>query len=131
MIKENDYICIQDESIEEWKSSKKAGWGTRIQHSILGGIIARLSQQRTTLKVNKWIKTTKECLNCGNEKEMPLSERMYECIKCGLKMERDLHSAFRIRQEGLKLLNIPMDCREFTLVESAMKCSLKQENAIF
>ena len=81
------------------------------------------------LIIDKWVKTTKVCLNCGAEKEMPLEERRYKCPICGLNMDRDIHSAKRVLQEGLKL--VPMDYRDFKLVEMTplVESSVKQEDA--
>jgi putative transposase len=40
--------------------------------------------------------TSKTCNNCGNIKDMPLSERTYNCIRCGLHMDRDVNAAINI-----------------------------------
>ncbi|WP_155237018.1 zinc ribbon domain-containing protein, partial [Heyndrickxia coagulans] len=45
----------------------------------------------------------KKCSCCGKEKEMPLSERVYEC-SCGFVLDRDHNSAINIKNEGLRLL---------------------------
>lgn len=129
LVKDNDFVFIQDENIAAWKNSGNRGWGKRIQHSIAGGIISCLKEKQETLVVDKWKKTTKICVNCGNEKEMKLEEREYICPKCGLSMDRDIHSANRILQEGLKLSSVPTDYRELKLVELATKLTMKQENA--
>ena len=129
LLSNNDIVCVQDESIKEWKDSGKSCFGERIHHSILGGIISGLKEKPETLIIDKWVKTTKVCLNCGAEKEMPLEERRYKCPICGLNMDRDIHSAKRVLQEGLKL--VPMDYRDFKLVEMTplVESSVKQEDA--
>ena len=52
-----------------------------------------------------------------------------KCPICGLNMDRDIHSAKRVLQEGLKL--VPMDYRDFKLVEMTplVESSVKQEDA--
>ncbi len=40
--------------------------------------------------------TTRECSNCGNIQEMQLSERVYNCSRCGLQMDRDTNAAINI-----------------------------------
>ena len=40
--------------------------------------------------------TSKICSNCGNVQEMPLSERIYVCNRCGMKKDRDVNSAITI-----------------------------------
>ncbi|MCL5100186.1 MAG: transposase [Candidatus Marsarchaeota archaeon] len=40
--------------------------------------------------------TSKECSNCGNIMEMPLSQRTYVCNRCGMQMDRDINAAINI-----------------------------------
>ncbi len=40
--------------------------------------------------------TSKICSNCGNIQEMPLSERIYICYRCGMRKDRDVNSAITI-----------------------------------
>ena len=40
--------------------------------------------------------TSKECSNCGNIREMPLSVREYNCDKCGLQLDRDINASINI-----------------------------------
>ncbi len=40
--------------------------------------------------------TTKKCSNCGNMQSMPLSERTYNCNRCGLQMDRDINASINI-----------------------------------
>ena len=102
----------------------------RSLYSILGAIKSGLRTKPETLVVSKWKKTTKQCLSCGSERLMELKDRTYECASCGLSMERDLHSARRVQQEGL--YKVPTDYREFMLAEVLPKAELlKQEDATF
>ncbi len=40
--------------------------------------------------------TSKRCSRCGNEREIPLSERVYNCMKCSLSIDRDINAAINI-----------------------------------
>ena len=40
--------------------------------------------------------TTKKCSTCGNMQSMPLSERTYNCNRCGLQMDRDINASINI-----------------------------------
>ena len=40
--------------------------------------------------------TSRICSNCGQEKEMPLSERVYGCDSCHLEMDRDINASINI-----------------------------------
>ncbi|SHH54400.1 zinc ribbon domain-containing protein, partial [Tepidibacter thalassicus] len=39
--------------------------------------------------------TSKTCSNCGNQKSMELSKRVYKC-KCGMTLDRDINSSINI-----------------------------------
>ena len=40
--------------------------------------------------------TSKECSNCGNIQDMPLSEREYNCVRCGMRLDRDINASINI-----------------------------------
>ncbi len=40
--------------------------------------------------------TSKTCSNCGNIQEMPLSERVFLCVKCGMQKDRDYNASINI-----------------------------------
>jgi transposase len=106
LIKENDCICIQDESIHEWHSSKNVGFGRKVQCGIMGGIIASLKTKPVTLIVPKYFKSTQICNNCGSLNFMSLSDRIYLCKDCGYFEDRDVNSANNILDEGLKQIGM-------------------------
>jgi len=101
LVKENDLIVIQDESLVEWKSSRMRGWGRRIHHSIMGGIISDLKKKSETLVIDKWFPSTQSCPKCGLLNKHSLDKRVYSC-KCGYSEDRDIHAAKNILNEGLK-----------------------------
>lgn len=64
----------------------------------------KLQEQRKQLvKVDRWFPSTKMCSNCGNRKDMLLSERTYKC-SCGLTISRDYNAAINIKREAIRLL---------------------------
>lgn len=60
-------------------------------------------QGKQFLKIGKWFPSTKTCSNCGNIKNMTLSERIYSCI-CGVNLDRDYNAAINIKNEAIRLL---------------------------
>jgi putative transposase len=62
-------------------------------------------QGKRLIKIDKWFPSTKRCSCCSAEKEMPLSERIYQC-SCGFVLDRDHNSAINIKNEGLRLLTL-------------------------
>ena len=45
------------------------------------------------IKADPFYPSTQRCSGCGARKEMPLSERIYECPACELVMDRDLNAS--------------------------------------
>jgi transposase len=106
LFKEYDLIAAQDESLAAWKSSKMRGWGTRIQYSIMGGIMRDLKRNTSqTLIVDKWFASTQTCPRCGLKHKMPLAEREYVCW-CGYRQDRDIKAAGSILSEAIKQVNL-------------------------
>ena len=104
-------ICFQDESLNFWKSK----FGSKIQSTSLGGIIASLKQRvHTPIEIDRFYPSTKTCYVCKNKQQLSLNQRIYICKNCNSIINRDYNSALNIEFEGLKMLNVPMVYREFT-----------------
>ena len=56
------------------------------------------------IEIPRFTPTSKRCSTCNKEREMPLALRVYECIHCGLKMDRDLNAALNIKAAGIAVL---------------------------
>ena len=72
-------------------SIQDASWNRFIQFLPCKAESAGLS----VVKVNAR-NTSKECSNCGNIQEMPLSERTYTCQRCGMSKDRDVNASMNI-----------------------------------
>jgi putative transposase len=55
---------------------------------------------RKFIKVNPAY-TSQTCSRCGHRQNMPLSERVFECLCCGLSIDRDLNASKNILAVGL------------------------------
>ena len=44
--------------------------------------------------------STRRCSGCGEPQDMPLSKRVYECLRCGLVMDRDDNAALNLQHYG-------------------------------
>ena len=52
--------------------------------------------------IDRFFPSSKMCSSCRHVKEtLKLSERKYECVECGLEIDRDLNAAINILNEGL------------------------------
>lgn len=101
--------CVEDLSIKNMiVNGKKPKLSKSITDAAWGTFLVFLSVKaenagRKVVKVNPAY-TTQDCSACGNRQAMKLSERRYECPKCGLVMDRDLNAAKNILSVGLHTL---------------------------
>jgi len=83
-------VALQNENISSWKQ----WFGKQIESTTIGFVVECLKQRHSgSIVVDKWVPTTKTCSNCSSINEIDLSQRVFECNKCGLKIDRDLNSA--------------------------------------
>jgi len=80
-----------------------SGWGKKIQHSIMGGIISKLKKSSGTIIIDRSVPTTQLCLLCGTLNKHTLDQRTYVCSSCNYTEDRDVHSARNILYIGLKI----------------------------
>ena len=59
---------------------------------------------KKTIKIGKFEPSSQICSNCGHQQKMPLDVRVYECLKCGMEMDRDLNAALNIRNFALRTI---------------------------
>ena len=113
-LKHYDNVIIQDEQLARWH---KNGHGKKVQHSILGRVKSKLMTLfDNVIVLDKFIPTTKICMDCGKTYDMKPSQRTFKCT-CGVKEDRDIHAA----QNMVKLvemmlgenLSVPVGRREF------------------
>ena len=55
--------------------------------------------------IDRFYPSSKTCSNCGWKKEdLALSDRVFECGNCGIKIDRDLNAAINIKRIGVDIL---------------------------
>jgi len=59
----------------------------------------------STVKINRWLPSSKTCSSCGQTQLMPLSVRTYSCTKCDMIMDRDHNAAINIRRYAIEETN--------------------------
>ena len=83
-------VVIQDEQIAKWH---KNGHGKKVQHSVLGRVKSKLKTKSNVVVLDKYVPTTKVCVECGcYHDELKVSDRIFRC-DCGVEMDRDVHAA--------------------------------------
>ena len=59
------------------------------------------------VKIDKWFASSKICSSCGTKnEELKLKDRIFECPKCKLTIDRDYNASLNIKAEGLKILGL-------------------------
>jgi len=92
----------------------------------LGGITSPLEKKaQTPKKVVRFVPTTLKCSRCNGRNETNLNDRIYECIHCGLVIDRDLNAAINIEKEG-----VPTVRREFTPADTLAATLAEYFNSI-
>jgi putative transposase len=109
-------ICIEDLNVSGMLRNR------HLSRALADGALAELQRQleykalwngRTFVRVGRWFPSTKRCSACGFVVEkLPLSARRWTCPECGIEHDRDVNAAINIRQEGLRILELPRGPRE-------------------
>lgn len=84
-------VYMQDEMIANWH---KGLFGKQVQHSCLGMIKQKLSEQNNVFVIDRSYPSTKLCYKCGTlHKDITLKDRTFKCPTCGFEEERDLKAS--------------------------------------
>jgi putative transposase len=121
VVHENQVICVEDLNVSGMMRNR------HLSRALADGALAELVRQleyksswygRTFVRVGRWFPSSKRCSACGFvREELPLSARTWRCPECGVEHDRDVNAAINIRQEGLRILELPRGPREVRRVE--------------
>ncbi len=134
LVKECKLIGIEDLSIKGMmmgyynaKNFQKSGWSTFINKYL---IYKAESAGCQVWRCDRFEPTSKKCSCCGwINKELKLSDRTFNCSKCGLIIDRDLNAAINIKKtcrQGTCLCGV-----DSSTVEKQQESVLKQEATSF
>jgi putative transposase len=108
-------ISMQDEQLKSWK---QLGHGKKVQHSVLGRVKSILIKQPNIFVINKYVPTTKICLNCGYVfEDLKLSDREVICPICGTAEDRDVHAAKNMVWYFKNKDFVAVECSDFKRAE--------------
>ena len=101
----SDAVVVEDlnmkgmsQALNFGKSVSDNGWGMFL--AFLGYKLVDRGKQ--LIKIDKWFASSKICSACGNTKKiLPLSQRVYDCEKCGHMQDRDRNASLNIRTAGM------------------------------
>src|SRR5690606_32317996 len=113
LVNKFDTICIEDLSVESMLKEKK-----------MSALIADASWRtlRTMLEykcewrgknlsvIGRFEPSSKRCNSCGNiNKNLKLSDRVWTCKNCSVKLDRDINAAKNIKQYGVGTQPLPLN----------------------
>jgi putative transposase len=109
MIKNHDIFCIESLNISRLltqsprslsRAISDAGW-----RSFLHCLKYKAEEKgKHIVEAGKYFPSTQICSSCDHQKEMPLEQRVYECLICGIKIGRDYNSAIVLKAVGMSVL---------------------------
>ena len=107
-------VVIEDLRVAGMVKKSKKNTTNELRRSILDAGWSELRRQLTyktedrghrVIVVNRFYPSSKKCSQCGETKaKLALSDRVFECGKCGMSLDRDVNAARNIRDEGIRLL---------------------------
>jgi putative transposase len=101
LIRENQSISCETLKVENMMKNRKLS--KAIQDVSWSNFISILEYKclwynKELYKVPTFFASSKTCSNCGNKKEdLQLKDRIYNCIACGISLDRDLNASYNIR----------------------------------
>ena len=113
ILNSHEYVVVEDLDLKELMRAKGKGkYVDRKVHKYLLyialGKFYNILEWKAELYGRKIIKvdpkdTSKQCSRCGYiNHDLKLSDRVFKCPACGLKMERDLNASINILKRGLE-----------------------------
>jgi putative transposase len=102
---EYDYICIENLDIESIK--EKYNYGKKTSDLAYSQFIQLLEYQcykhgTILTKIDRYYPSSKTCSNCGNIKDIQLTDREYKCNNCGIIIDRDYNASLNILKKGIE-----------------------------
>ena len=107
LVDEYDFIAIEDLNVSGMIKNHKLA--KSISDSSFAEFYAVLSYKaawygKEVVKVDRWFASSKTCSCCGWKNEnLTLSDRVFDCLACGLAKDRDLNASENILKEALRV----------------------------
>ena len=124
--KNHGTVCIEMLDVKGMQEGDNKYVRKGVQNSCMSEILRQLKYKcNNFIEVDKYFPSSKTCSNCHSPKaDLDLSDRVYTCQSCGLKIDRDLNAALNLRQEGFRIYTVGHTGRA-----CGEKFSLKQEDS--
>ena len=101
-------MCLETLDVKDMKEGDNKYVRKGVQQSCMSEIQRQLKYKcNNFIEVDKYFPSSKICSNCHSPKaDLDLSDRVYTCQSCGLKIDRDLNAALNLRQEGFRIYTV-------------------------
>ena len=81
-------------------------WGRKINDLAFNEFISILKTKTNVVKIDRFYPSSKTCSNCGYiKKDLSLKERIFECLNCNIKIDRDYNASLNIYRVGASTLS--------------------------
>ena len=103
--KNHGTVCLETLDVKSMHTGENKYVRKGVQNSCMSEILRQLKYKcNNFIEVDKYFPSSKTCSNCHSLKaDLDLSDRVYTCQSCGLKIDRDLNAALNLRQEGFRI----------------------------
>lgn len=141
ILNSHEYVVVEDLNLKELKEAEKCSKVVRkkvnkyLQYISLSEFFRILEWKselygREIIRVNPK-DTSKTCSNCGyvNHK-LKLSDRVFKCPVCGLKIDRDLNASINILKRGLEQIAPSLGHGEYMREMVAVKQPIRRTLAL-
>ena len=109
MIKNHDIFCIESLDISSLLRTAPKGMARAISDagwkSFLHCLKYKADEEgKYLVEAGKYFPSSQICASCHHQQPMPLSVRIYHCLNCGIKNDRDYNSALVLKAAGMSAL---------------------------
>ena len=106
--KNHGTVCLETLDVKSMHTGENKYVRKGVQNSCMSEIHRQLRYKcNNFIEVDKYFPSSKTCSSCHSLKaDLDLSERVYTCQSCGLKIDRDLNAALNLRQEGFRIYTL-------------------------
>jgi putative transposase len=82
-------VAIQDDNVAGWQRL----WGAKVQSNGVGAIKQGWKKNPSSIIIDRFVRTTRVCRECGLLLHLELTDRVINCLGCGHVEPRDVSSA--------------------------------------
>ena len=112
LIEKSTVVCMESLKVKNMVKNHKLAQA--ITDASWGELVRQINykadhHRRVSVQIDTFFPSSKTCSCCGHKLDkLPLSVRKWKCPSCKSVHDRDVNAAINIRNEGLRILKIPL-----------------------